>query len=41
MCLHQNLGERMRELAGFQDCANQGGSMSADLDTTLELDLLG
>jgi len=40
-CLHQNLGERTRELVGFQDCANQGGSMSADSDTTLESDLLG
>ena len=40
-CLHQTLGERTQELAGFQDCANQGRSMSADSDTTLESDLLG
>ena len=34
-------GERTRKLVGFQDCANQGGSMSADSDTTLESGLLG
>ena len=41
MCLHQNLGERTWELTGFQDCANQGGLMSVDSDTTLESGLLG
>ena len=39
--LHQNLGERTRELAGFQGCASQERSMSADSITTLELDILG
>ena len=40
-CLHQNLGERMRELVGFQGCASQERSMLADSNTTLESDVLG
>ena len=39
MCLHQNLGERTRELAGFQGCASQERSMLADSNTTLESDI--
>ena len=39
-CLHQNLGERTRELAGLQGCASQERSMSADSNTTLESDIL-
>ena len=40
-CLHQNLGEGMRELIGFQGCTSQERSMSADSNTTLESDILG
>ena len=29
------------KIVGFQDCTNQGGSMSVDSDMTLESDLLG
>ena len=33
-------GERTQELVGFQDCAIEGGSMSADSDMALESGLL-